>query len=116
MWELDFFEKDSKHCPTLEFIKEQSPLDQVRIERSFNLLVELGNDLRRPNVDYLEDGLYELRVRVVKKQYRFIFFYHNQRIIVITHGFLKKGSAVPRAEIKLAQNYRCIYLERMGSK
>jgi len=57
--------------------------------------------------------LYELRVRVVKKQYRFIFFYHNQRIIVVTHGFLKKTSAVPRAQIKLAQTYRRIYLERM---
>ena len=116
MWDLDFFEKDSKRCPTLEFVEQQPPDDQVRIKRSLTLLAELGNNLRRPDVDYLEDGLYELRVRVVKKQYRFIFFYHNQRIIVVTHGFLKKTSAVPQTEIKLAQTYRRIYLERMRSK
>ncbi len=116
MWDLEFFKKDNQRCPTREFVQEQSPQDRVRINRSFKLLAEHGNALRGTDVHYLEDGLYELRVRVVKKQYRFIFFYHHQRIIVVTHGFLKKQSAVPRREIEQAQTYRNIYLERMRSK
>lgn len=116
MWELEFFEKDNAQCPTLEFVREQPSKDQVLIERGFNLLAEYGNTLRRPHADYLEDGLWELRVRVIKKQYRFIFFYHQRQIIVVTHGFLKKESAVPPKEIKQAQTYRDIYMSRMELK
>lgn len=116
MWELEFFEKDNAECPINEFINDQPPKDQVLIQRGFSLLAEYGNALRRPHTDYLDDGLWELRVRVIKKQYRFIFFYYQRQIIVVTHGFLKKESVVPRKEIKLAQTYRDIYINRMESK
>jgi phage-related protein len=116
MWELEFFEKKPGRCPTLEFVQEQEKQERVLIERMFGLLEEYGNNLRRPYVDYLEDGLYELRVKVARKQYRFIYFFHNRRIIVVTHGFLKKGGSVPEGEIGKAKDYRTIYLRRAEKK
>ena len=68
----------------------------VKIER----LEELGYDLRRPEADYLRDGIYELRVRHQSVHYRILYFFHD-RIAVLSQG-LTKEDVVPDREINLA--------------
>ena len=46
-----------------------------RIER----LRELGHELRRPEVDFLRDGVYELRVSLNHVQYRLLYFFHSEK-------------------------------------
>ncbi len=46
---------------------------RVRIER----LRELGHELRRPEADYLRDGIYELRVKHQGVNYRLLYFFHG---------------------------------------
>jgi phage-related protein len=65
----------------------------VKLER----LRELGHDLRRPEADYLRDGIYELRVSRGQVQY----FFHGNVSVVISHG-LTKEREVPSTEIDLA--------------
>lgn len=115
-WQLDFFVKDNGRCPALEFLESQDGQAKAIIQQKFNWLEEYGNSLDPPHVKILKDGLYELRIRVVKRQYRFIYFFINAHIIVVTHGMLKKVSAVPEAEIKKAKEYRSAYLQRMERK
>jgi hypothetical protein len=55
-------EEDAQTVPVLDWLdglptKAQDKC-RVRIER----LRDLGHELRRPEVDYLRDGIYELRV------------------------------------------------------
>jgi phage-related protein len=68
----------------------------VRIER----LGELGHELRRPEADFLRDGIYELRMRLQSVNYRMLYFFHEQRA-VISHG-LTKEKELPDKEIDLA--------------
>jgi len=68
----------------------------VRIER----LEELGHELRRPEADILRDGIYELRTRLQKVNYRMLYFFHEQRA-VISHG-LTKEKEVPEKDIEAA--------------
>lgn len=68
----------------------------VRVER----LAEHGHELRRPEADYLRDGIYELRAKLGHVNYRMLYFFHA-RGVVITHGFTKEDSVPPR-EIELA--------------
>jgi phage-related protein len=68
----------------------------VKIER----LAELGHELRRPEADFLRDGIYELRVRHRRVNYRMLYFF-NERMAVICHG-LTKEDVVPDADIDLA--------------
>jgi phage-related protein len=65
----------------------------VRIER----LAELGHELRRPEADFLNDGIYELRIQHTKVQYRILYFFHEGRA-VLSHGCTKE-SIVPPSEI-----------------
>ncbi len=69
----------------------------VRIER----LSELGYELKRPEADYLKDGIHELRVALRRVQYRMLYFFSENQC-VITHGFTKKSRRVPEREIQLA--------------
>jgi phage-related protein len=71
----------------------------VRLE----LLEQLGHELRRPAADYLHGGLHELRARHEHVQYRLIYFFHGRGVAVVAHGIVKKGSAVPYADVKRAE-------------
>lgn len=70
-----------------------------------------GNTLERPATDYLDDGIYELRVIVDRKQHRILYFF-NKSIIVATHAFLKKSKRVPKEEIDRAKRIRADWLAR----
>ena len=70
----------------------------ARIER----LRESGYELRRPEADYLRDGIHELRVRCAGVNYRMLDFFHG-RTAVVVHGFDKQTSEVPRASIDKAR-------------
>jgi putative component of toxin-antitoxin plasmid stabilization module len=67
-----------------------------KIER----LIELGNKIRRPEADYLRDGIYELRIGFQGINYRLLYFFH-EKDAVISHGAIKEAK-VPTREIDLA--------------
>jgi phage-related protein len=61
----------------------------------------MGNELRRPEADYLRDGIYELRFKHMRVNYRVLYFFHGQSAVVLSHG-LQKEKIVPPKEIDLA--------------
>ena len=58
MFAIFFFRTANGDCPVLDRLSELPPKIEakawVRIER----LAELGNDLKRPESDFLRDGIY----------------------------------------------------------
>jgi phage-related protein len=44
----------------------------LRLERSR----EVGHELRRPEADFLRDGIYEIRVSLQGVHYRILYFFH----------------------------------------
>jgi len=66
-----------------------------------NRLAELGNEPRRPEADYLRDGIYELRASHQGVHYRMLYFFSGQAVVVLSHG-LTKERLVPEKEIDRA--------------
>ena len=64
-------------------------------------LAEMGHELRRPEADYLRDGIYELRASYQGVHYRMLYFFSGQAVVVLSHG-LTKERQVPEKEIDLA--------------
>ena len=96
-----FFEDDRGDSPVFEWLQELRKTDRkafakcvARIQR----LAELGHELRRPEADYLRDGIYELRVRRGTIDYRILYFFHGQTLVVLASA-LTKEKEVPSAEI-----------------
>ena len=69
----------------------------VRLKR----LEDLGHELRRPEADYLRDGIYELRASHQGVHYRMLYFFHDRTVVVISHGIVKEQK-VPSREIDRA--------------
>ncbi|MEJ2673454.1 MAG: type II toxin-antitoxin system RelE/ParE family toxin [Deltaproteobacteria bacterium] len=75
----------------------------VRIER----LSQMGNELRRPEADYLEDRIYELRVSLQGINYRMLYFFHEKRG-VLSHGLVKE-SRVPPNDFDIAIKRKAMF-------
>ncbi len=61
----------------------------------------IGHELRRPEADFLRDGIYELRVGFRGQNYRMLYFFHGQSIAIVSHGLVKERR-VPPGEIEAA--------------
>jgi phage-related protein len=75
----------------------------VKVER----LAEMGHELRRPEADYLQDGIYELRASHHGIHYRMLYFFHG-KTAVVSQGLIKEKK-VPGREIELALRRRNRY-------
>jgi len=80
----------------------------VKVER----LAEMGHELRRPEADYLRDGIYELRASHQGIHYRMLYFFHG-KTAVISHGLVKERK-VPGREIELAIKRKTMYASDPG--
>ena len=65
------------------------------------LLSQFGHELRRPAVDFLRDGIYELRAKQGHVQYRILYFFHDRKAAVLSHSITKEDS-IPPVEIERA--------------
>jgi hypothetical protein len=75
-------------------------------------LEELGPNLPRPYADYLEDGIYELRIKLSGDQIRILYFFCYKEFIVLSNQFRKSTDKVPTKEIKKAKNIKDNFVKR----
>jgi phage-related protein len=99
-----FYKEADGEVPVLDWLRTLRRRDRrayaaciARIQR----LAVLGHELRRPEADYLRDGVYELRIRRGRVQYRLLYCFHGQRLAVLVHTLTKEGQ-VPPADIERA--------------
>ncbi len=109
-WTIEFYEKETGRCPTQEFLDTLSEEELVFIENAFKRLRKHGNQLKRPYIDILKNGIWELRVQTHHARYRFLFFFYHGNMIIVTHGIVKKSQKVPSSEIEKAIEFKKHYL------
>jgi hypothetical protein len=85
-------------APLLEWLDELPEKAQDKITARVELLAERGHELRRPHCDYLEQQVYELRIRLGHVQYRVLYAFIGQDVVLLSHGCTKED-VVPRNEI-----------------
>jgi len=61
-------------------------------------LAEFGHELRRPLADILRDGIYELRIRKGRVNFRILYFFHGKNVTILGHA-LTKEEKVPKGDI-----------------
>ncbi len=76
----------------------------VRLRR----LRELGHELRRPEADYLRDGIWELRASIRGVHYRVLYFFHGRVAAVMAQGLVKERR-VPDREIEIAVRRKALF-------
>jgi len=90
------YREESGQCPFLEWFGTLPTKAQnkcfVRLER----LRELGHELRRPEADFLRDGIYELRVSLQGVHHRILYFFYGTVAAVVSHGLVKERAVPPK--------------------
>jgi len=98
------YAEENGECPVLDWLSEVRRNNPRAVEACIariTLLAAMGHELRRPYADLLRDGIYELRARVGRVNYRVLYFFHGKDIAIVAHG-LTKEQAVPAAGIQRA--------------
>ncbi len=98
--EVVFFANKSGSAPVLDWLDSLLPKVQDKCVAFVELLTEKGHELRRPHADYLRDGIYELRIGSRGVNYRILYFFHAD-LVVLSHGMTKEKS-IPSLEIERA--------------
>ncbi|PAV11286.1 hypothetical protein CBG25_00710 [Arsenophonus sp. ENCA] len=89
------------HPEAQEEILNLNTLMQGKILAALDKLEAQGNQLRYPNTDIVQDGLFELRAGG-KDITRTFFAFAKGKKIYILRSFVKKTPKTPTSEIKLA--------------
>jgi phage-related protein len=99
-----FYQEDQENVPVLYWLKALRRSDQRAYEScvaAIGRLAEFGHELRRPLADILRDGIYELRVRKGRVNFRILYFFHGKNMAILGHA-LTKEDKVPKGDIEKA--------------
>jgi phage-related protein len=102
---IHLFRDENGDVPFLEWFESLPTKARVKCRVRLNRLQEMGNELRRPEADYLRDAIYELRIKHQRVNFRILYFFHGRSAVVLSHG-LQKEKTVPPEEIELAIDRR----------
>lgn len=112
-WNIIFYETETGVSPVKNFISEiKDKKLQSKILQEISLLENLGNKLTGPHTKYIDEGIWELRIKQSNNICRILYFYYIGNNIILTNGFVKKTKGTPKGEIKKAKEYRANYLKR----
>ena len=99
-----FFYEENGEAPALEWLIELRERDEKAYASclaKIRMLAAFGHELRRPHADLLRDGIYELRAKRGRVNYRILYFFHGRDVAVLAGG-LTKEKKVPATEIERA--------------
>ena len=100
-----FYQDDDGSVPLLAWLDGLPAKAQDKCRLKIERLRELGHELRRPEADFLRDGIYELRIRLQRVNYRMLYFFHETTAAILSHGLVKER-VVPAKEIDRAIKHR----------
>ncbi len=103
--QIVFYRDDAGSIPIRGWLDGLQPKHRAKCLKWTGILRSFGPDLRRPESDYLRDGIHELRVKYQNLNYRMLYFFHGNQVVVLTHG-LRKERDVPRQEIDRAVEFK----------
>lgn len=110
---VDYVELESGNIPFEKFLNSISKQERVEI---ISMIEELRRKLSQNEKvsikisRHIRDGIFELRVKHLNKISRVFYFFQIGKLIVITHGFIKKTQTTPNEEIEKALKYRNLYI------
>lgn len=109
-----FYQETDGEVPVLEWLMQlvkQNRKGYANCVARIGLLAASGYELRRPAADYLTDGIYELRAKHIRVQYRILYFFHAQNFAILAHAITKEEEAVPAIDIERAKRRKRLFEE-----
>lgn len=109
-----FYQETDGEIPVLEWLMQlvkQNRKGYANCVARIQQLAASGYELRRPAADYLTDGIYELRAKHIRVQYRILYFFYDQNVAILAHAITKEEEAVPAIDIQRAIQRKRLFEE-----
>jgi len=94
--DIVIYQESQDSVPLVDWLASLPEKIQVKCDAKMQRLAELGHELRRPEADYLRDGIYELRIGHRNTNYRILYTFVGHRIALLTHGIVKEDRVPPK--------------------
>jgi len=78
-----FYRDDDGTVPVLDWLTElrrKNTAAFAKCAAKIKRLADARHELRRPEADFLRDGIYELRAKRGTANYRILYFFHGRRV------------------------------------
>ena len=108
-----FYQESPGEAPVLAWLKTlrgKDPKAYANCVAAIERLAMFGHELRRPIADYLRDGIYELRIRRGRVNYRILYFFHGRNAAILAHA-LTKEDRVPDTDIDRAIQRKALFVQ-----
>jgi len=103
-----FYQEADGTCPVLEFLDQQPLKVRVKAYQRIEELRARGHTARRPLVENLGQGLWELRWRHRHVQYRILYFFRGRTVVVLAHA-LTKEDEIPASDRSRALHRKALF-------
>ena len=113
-FELTFYKKANGDCPVSEFLLSLNNVMRNKMLHQMELLEMFGNQPKGDYSKYVSDGIFEIRAQTKTDITRILFFFGENKEIVLTNGFVKKTQKIPASEVETAMRYRADFWEQMN--
>ena len=88
--DVEFYDTVDGKCPVQEYLDSLEPKLLAKSLRSIDLLERNGINLRPPQSEHIEDGIFVLRTKQGSDITRIFYFFFVGNKAVLTNGFTKK--------------------------
>ena len=97
---IDFYRTQDDKCPAREFLDTLPAKTAQKVIWVLKLIQELES-VPSSYLKKLEgtDDIWECRVQFGSNIYRFLGFFFQKGVFILTHGFSKKSQKTPQSEI-----------------
>jgi phage-related protein len=113
MREIYFYRTASGYSPIEEFLDSLTGKQAQKVVWVLQLIEERENIPTQYFKKLVNtDNIWEVRVQISGNIFRFLGFFEDECLIILTHAFQKKTQKTPQKEIKIAENRKQDYLNR----
>jgi phage-related protein len=92
-----FYREKAGNAPVVDWLRELNATNDKAYEKcrvAIARLALMGHELRRPESDYLRDGIHELRVHLGSVNYRLLYFFHERTDSIVVHALTKEDAVL----------------------
>jgi len=110
--EIQFYRTEKGRCPVEELLEDLDDRTLAKIVAIFKLIETQDRVPSQYFKKLVGCNLWEIRVGIAGMAYRFLGFWDEGALIILTHGFVKKTQKTPGKEIQKALEYKADWERR----
>ena len=93
-----------------DFMESLQRDEQLKVKRALTLF-STEDKIPRHFIENRGEGLYQLRITLLKREARLFFIYDGNTLVVVFNCFIKKQNKTPKQEIEKAKRLIKVYYE-----